>query len=213
MRTVVLGAGSWGTAFAKILGDAGNETVLWARRPEIAAAINAERINPDYLPGTKLGSNVTATTSAAEALAGAEIVVIAVPSQTLRANLADWAPDLGPDATLVSLMKGIELGTTMRMSQVITENAGVSAERVAVVSGPNLAAEIAAGQPGERHRVGAQRHAEPARFGQASGDEGGLRVVAQAHRVGDAEGERDDVLHRTTQLTADDVLVGVRAEV
>ena len=147
MRTVVLGAGSWGTAFAKILGDAGNETVLWARRPEIAAAINEQRINPDYLPGTRLGSNVTATSSAAEALAGAEIVVLAVPSQTLRANLADWAPDLGPDATLVSLMKGIELGTTMRMSQVITETARVSADRVAVVSGPNLAHEIAAGQP------------------------------------------------------------------
>lgn len=147
MRTVVLGAGSWGTAFAKILADAGNDVVLWARRPEIAAAIRAEGRNPDYLPGTHLGQNVTATASAPDALDGAEIVVLAVPSQTLRANLADWSPYFGPDATLVSLMKGIELGTTLRMSEVVVQTAAIPADRVAVVSGPNLALEIAAGQP------------------------------------------------------------------
>lgn len=147
MKTAVLGAGSWGTAFAKILGDAGNDVVLWARRPEIAAAIRATGKNPEYLTGTHLGPHVTATSDAPSALEGAEIVVLAVPSQTLRANLADLVPNLDPDTTLVSLMKGIELGTTLRMSQVITETAGVSADRVVVVSGPNLAGEIAAGQP------------------------------------------------------------------
>ncbi|HCT80822.1 MAG TPA: glycerol-3-phosphate dehydrogenase [Micromonosporaceae bacterium] len=147
MKTAVLGAGSWGTAFAKILGDAGNDVVLWARRPEIAAAIRATGKNPEYLTGTYLGQRVTATSDASSALEGAEIVVLAVPSQTVRANLADLVPNLDPDTTLVSLMKGIELGTTLRMSQVITETAGVSADRVVVVSGPNLAGEIAAGQP------------------------------------------------------------------
>lgn len=147
MRTAVLGAGSWGTAFAKILGDAGNDVMLWARRPEIAQTIKNEGKNPDYLPGTHLGMHVSATADPMEALSGAELVVLAIPSQTLRANLADWKPYLAPHATLVSLMKGIELGTTMRMSEVIVETAGVAPDRVAVVTGPNLAAEIAAGQP------------------------------------------------------------------
>ncbi len=147
MKTAVLGAGSWGTAFAKILGDAGNDVVLWARRPEIADAINRDGKNPDYLSGTHLGLHVSATSDPVAALAGTEIVVLAIPSQTLRANLADWRPHLAPNSTLVSLMKGIELGTTMRMSEVMAETAGVPADRVAVVSGPNLAAEIAAGQP------------------------------------------------------------------
>ncbi|HZM82500.1 MAG TPA: NAD(P)H-dependent glycerol-3-phosphate dehydrogenase [Candidatus Limnocylindrales bacterium] len=147
MKSAVLGAGSWGTAFAKILGDAGNDVMLWARRPEIAEAINEKRKNPEYLVGTELSPHIRATVNSVEALAGAEVVVLAVPSQTLRANLANWKGLLAPDSTLVSLMKGIELGTTMRMSQVICEAAGVPADRVAVVSGPNLAFEIAAGQP------------------------------------------------------------------
>lgn len=147
MKTAVLGAGSWGTAFAKILGDAGNDVVLWARRPEVAQGIRQDGKNPDYLMGTHLGPHVSATSDPAEALAGAELVVLAVPSQTLRGNLAQWAPLLAPGSTLLSLMKGIELGTTMRMSEVIAQTAGVAADHVAVVSGPNLAPEIAAGQP------------------------------------------------------------------
>jgi len=147
MKTAVLGAGSWGTAFAKIVGDAGNDVMLWARRLEIADAINRQGKNPEYLTGTMLGPRVKATTEPGEALQGADMVVLAVPSQTLRANLAEWRPALEPDSTLMSLMKGIELGTTMRMSEVIVETAGVPADRVAVVSGPNLAFEIAAEQP------------------------------------------------------------------
>jgi glycerol-3-phosphate dehydrogenase (NAD(P)+) len=147
MKTAVLGAGSWGTAFAKILGDAGNDVVLWARRPEIVAAIRQNGMNPDYLPTMPLGPRVSATADATEALKGAELVVLAVPSQTLRTNLGDWAVDLAADSTLISLMKGIELGTTQRMSQVIIEAGRVTADRVAVVSGPNLAGEIALQQP------------------------------------------------------------------
>jgi glycerol-3-phosphate dehydrogenase (NAD(P)+) len=113
----------------------------------VATAITAHRHNPDYLPGMRLPDLVSATSDAATALAGADLVVLAVPSQTLRGNLAGWAAFIDPDATLVSLMKGIELGTTKRMSEVIVETAGVDPERVAVVSGPNLAAEIAAEQP------------------------------------------------------------------
>lgn len=146
-HVAVLGAGSWGTAFAKILADAGRDVTVWARRQAVADTIRAERRNPEYLPDVLLPSRVTATGDAAEAITGAEQVVLAVPSQTLRGNLAEWTAHLHPDVTLVSLMKGIELGTTRRMSEVIVETAGVAADRVVVVSGPNLAPEIAAEQP------------------------------------------------------------------
>ncbi|WP_018218911.1 NAD(P)H-dependent glycerol-3-phosphate dehydrogenase [Salinispora vitiensis] len=146
-HVAVLGAGSWGTAFAKILGDAGREVTLWARRQSVVAALRAERSNPEYLPGLVLPERVTATGDAGEAITGAELVVLAVPSQTLRGNLAEWLPYLHGDATLVSLMKGIELGTTKRMSEVVMETARVPADRVVVVSGPNLAPEIVAEQP------------------------------------------------------------------
>ncbi|HET6214517.1 MAG TPA: NAD(P)H-dependent glycerol-3-phosphate dehydrogenase [Micromonosporaceae bacterium] len=148
MRAAVLGAGSWGTAFAKVLADAGTPVTLWARRPEIAASIRDRRANPEYLPGlTRLPDGISVTVDAAEAIDGAELVVLAVPAQTLRGNLAVWSGSLMPDATLISLMKGIELGSTRRMTEVIAETAGVPPDRVAVVSGPNLAAEVAAEQP------------------------------------------------------------------
>ncbi len=146
-RAAVLGTGSWGTAFAAVLADAGTDTVLWARRPELAEAVRERHENPDYLSGVRLPESLTATTDPAEALAGSDFVVLAIPSQTLRDNLAGWAPLLPRDAVLVSLMKGIELGTTKRMSEVVCEVADVPCERVAVVSGPNLAREIAAKQP------------------------------------------------------------------
>jgi glycerol-3-phosphate dehydrogenase (NAD(P)+) len=146
-RVAVLGAGSWGTAFAKVMADAGRDVVLWARRPEVAAAISDGHVNPDYLPGVVLPGLVTATTNAVAALDRADAVVLAMPSQTLRANLASWRELLPRGATLVSLAKGVELGTLKRMSEVIVDVAGVTPDHVAVVSGPNLAREIAAEEP------------------------------------------------------------------
>ena len=146
-RVAVLGAGSWGTAFAKVMADAGRDVVLWARRPEVSASINERHANPEYMPGIALPSMISATSDAAVALDGADAVVLAVPSQTLRANLEGWRDLLPPGCTLVSLAKGVELGTLKRMSEVIIEVAGVGADRVAVVSGPNLAREIAAEEP------------------------------------------------------------------
>jgi glycerol-3-phosphate dehydrogenase (NAD(P)+) len=147
VRAAVLGAGSWGTTFAKVLADAGAEVTIWARRLDVAAAIREQRANTEYLPGVRLPDRVIATADAAAALDGADLVVLAVPSQTLRGVLAEWGGAVGSDATLVSLLKGIELGTTKRMSEVVVEAAGVKPERVAVVAGPNLAVEIAAEQP------------------------------------------------------------------
>lgn len=146
-RVGVLGAGSWGTAFAKVMADAGREVLLWARRPEMAAAVNDAHTNPDYLPGVTLPALLRATTHAAVAVDGADAVVLAVPSQTLRANLTAWRALLPPGRTLVSLAKGVELGTGLRMSEVVCGVAGVPPEQVAVVSGPNLAREIAAEEP------------------------------------------------------------------
>ncbi|WP_420079493.1 NAD(P)H-dependent glycerol-3-phosphate dehydrogenase [Streptomyces sp. JL4002] len=147
VKATVFGTGSWGTAFAMVLADAGCEVTLWGRRSEVVDAINTGRTNPDYFPDVELPANVRAATDPAEAAAGADFTVLAVPSQTLRENLAAWAPLLAPDTVLVSLMKGIELGTAKRMSEVIEEVTKVPAERIAVVTGPNLAAEIVARQP------------------------------------------------------------------
>ena len=147
MRAAVFGTGSWGTAFAQVLVDAGTEVVMWGRRPELTKAITETHENPDYLPGMSLPDALRATSDPAEAWSGADVVVLAVPSQTLRGNLTGWLPVLPPDALLVSLMKGVEVGTAKRMSEVIREVAGVGEDRVAVVSGPNLAREIAQRQP------------------------------------------------------------------
>lgn len=147
MRAAVYGAGSWGTAFAQILADAGAEQVtLWARREEVAAGIREQRRNPDYLVDVVLPEAVTATSDPAEAAEGVDLAVLAVPSQSLRQNLETWGGHLPEGAPVISLMKGVELGTGRRMSEVMTE-CGVPQDRVVVVSGPNLSKEIAARQP------------------------------------------------------------------
>jgi glycerol-3-phosphate dehydrogenase (NAD(P)+) len=146
-RAAVFGSGSWGTTFAQILCDAGGEVRLWGRRTEIVDAVNARHENTEHLPGTRLPDALRATTDPAEAAEGAAVAVFAVPSQSLRENLEKWTAVLPRDAVLVSLMKGIELGTCKRMSEVIQDVTGADPGRVAVVSGPNLAREIAARQP------------------------------------------------------------------
>ena len=145
--TAVMGAGAWGTALAKLLVDAGGEVTLWARRSDVADDINSSRLNPGYLPGVQLPAGIRATADPAEALNGATTVLLAVPAQTMRTNLEKWAGLITRGATLVSAAKGIELGTLMRMSQVIVDVTGVDSSQVGVISGPNLASEITAGQP------------------------------------------------------------------
>lgn len=146
-RAAVLGAGSWGTAFSLVLADAGGDVTMWGRRREVATQITREHVNGDYLPGVELPSTVAATTDPEEALDGADMVVLAVPSQTLRENLTAWKGLLPEGAPVVSLLKGVELGTTKRMTEVVVEVGQVDRSQVAVVSGPNLAPEIALRQP------------------------------------------------------------------
>lgn len=146
-RVAVVSAGSWGTTFAAVLADAGNDVVVHGRRGEIVDAINNRHENPVYLPGVALPASLRATDDVGEALEGADHLVVSIPAQALRANLAQWVPLIGERTVFVSLMKGIETHTGLRMSEVITEMTGVPAERVAVLSGPNLAREVAAHQP------------------------------------------------------------------
>jgi glycerol-3-phosphate dehydrogenase (NAD(P)+) len=146
-KVAVFGAGSWGTAFATVLAAAGSHVSIWGRREALCDAINARHENPEYLPGIRLPDTITATHDPAAAAEGVEAVVLAVPSQSLRENLTSWAGVLPTAVPLVSLMKGVEVGTSKRMSEVIAELTGAGPERIAVVSGPNLAREIAEGQP------------------------------------------------------------------
>jgi glycerol-3-phosphate dehydrogenase (NAD(P)+) len=147
-KVTVFGAGSWGTAFSIVLADAGNDVTIWGRREEVCEVINAEHRNPGYLPeDVQLPRTVRATHDVEEALAGADLVVFSVPSQTFRENLEEWAPALPAGVPMISLMKGVELGSLKRMSEVIGEVTGAGPERIAVVSGPNLSKEIARREP------------------------------------------------------------------
>ncbi|KRC50791.1 glycerol-3-phosphate dehydrogenase [Leifsonia sp. Root227] len=146
-KIAVLGAGSWGTTFAKILADGGADVTLWARRPELAREINEVKRNSDYLEGINLPRTLKATSKLADAMRDAELVFVSIPSQTLRSNLEAIALYLGPSTIVVSLMKGVEKGTGLRMSEVIAQGLPIELERIAVASGPNLALEIAREQP------------------------------------------------------------------
>lgn len=150
-KIAVMGAGSWGTTFAKVMADAvvehGIQVDIWARREDAAREINDKHTNSRYLRNTKLPLNITASSDQRSVLAGADLVVLAIPSQSLRAELEVFKEYFEPDTVVLSLMKGLERGTDLRMSQVIGEVSGLESNRIAVLSGPNLAMEIAREQP------------------------------------------------------------------
>ena len=144
MNMAVIGAGSWGTTVAS-LAAANTPTTLWARRPEIVDAINTRHVNPDYIGGAALSPGLRASASLKDTVANADIVVMAVPSQGFRQVLAEAASHIRPWVPIVSLSKGLESGSLLRMSQVA--NDVMPGHPVAVLTGPNLASEIAVGQP------------------------------------------------------------------
>ncbi|HEX9695477.1 MAG TPA: 2-dehydropantoate 2-reductase N-terminal domain-containing protein, partial [Actinomycetota bacterium] len=139
----VIGAGSWGTAFATVLARNHLPTVLWARRAELAREINSRHRNEAYLPGIDLPTTLRATSDLDEAAGRASTLIVAVPSHAFREKLKEMGPLIAPDATVVHLTKGVEPDTLMRMSEVIAEAAGIEPGRTGVVSGPNLAKEVA----------------------------------------------------------------------
>lgn len=146
-RAAIMGSGSFGTAMGMIMTDAGGEVGMWARQAEVAEGINSKHENPKYQQGVALPETIWASTDAQEVLTGAKVIILAIPAQSLRENLANWKSFIDDDAILVSLMKGIELGTCLRMSQVIAEVVQVPIERVVALSGPNLAGELVQREP------------------------------------------------------------------
>lgn len=146
-RISVIGAGSWGTTVASLCASR-NPTMLWARRPELAKSINESQENLDYLPGRPLPHALEATSSLENAVSGASIVVMAVPSHGFRSVFSDVVPFLGHEAAIISLTKGVEQKTSATMTEVIRETADDRNHgTVGVLTGPNLASEIMAGQP------------------------------------------------------------------
>ncbi|HET9728236.1 MAG TPA: NAD(P)H-dependent glycerol-3-phosphate dehydrogenase [Acidimicrobiia bacterium] len=147
MNVAVIGAGSWGTAVASIV-TANAPTVLWARRPEIADHIAEQHENPDYLPGVALAPELRATSSLETACREADVVVLAVPSHGMRAVLTDAQAFIAPNVPVLSLAKGIEQSTLARMTQVAADVLREhDPDRIGVLTGPNLAREVAGGQP------------------------------------------------------------------
>ncbi|MFC0582668.1 NAD(P)H-dependent glycerol-3-phosphate dehydrogenase [Micrococcoides hystricis] len=152
-KIAVLGAGSWGTTFAKVLADCAADTdaetviTLWARRAEVAESINDEHLNPAYTRDIRLPASIQATTELLEAVRDADMIVLAVPAQGLRPHLTQIKDELKPGVLVVSLIKGLERETGLRMSEVIAEELVIAEDQVVVVSGPNLAMEIARQEP------------------------------------------------------------------
>jgi glycerol-3-phosphate dehydrogenase (NAD(P)+) len=144
-KVAVIGAGSWGTTIASIAART-VPTVLWARRAELAEAIDRSHRNPDYLPDIDLAPALRATGSLEEVAAGTDLVIMAVPSHGFRAVLSDLTPYLAADVPILSLTKGMEQGSHLRMTEVVTEVLSL-ARPTGVLTGPNLAREVASGQP------------------------------------------------------------------
>ena len=144
-RVAVIGAGAFGTALACVARRAGSEAIIWARDPAIADSIASGKGNPVYLPDIALEPGITATTELAGALAGADAVLLVVPSQFLRAATENVAPLLPAGVPVVLCAKGIERGTCAMMTEVVAET--MPDAPVAVLSGPTFAKEVAAGLP------------------------------------------------------------------
>lgn len=146
-RIAVVGGGSWGTAFAALQANRHGEIPLWVREEEVCSEIRESRENRLFLPGIPVPGGVRPTTSLEEALAGRTIVAFAVPSHHLRSVAAAAAPFLAPGASLVSLAKGLENESLLRMTEVLAQAAPAYSARTAVLSGPTFAREVAAGKP------------------------------------------------------------------
>jgi len=146
MSTVtVFGAGAWGSTMAQVLNDAGNDVLLWGRSEDVIAEINSAHTNKKYLGSHELPLSLKATTDLAQAFAHSHIYVLAIPAQQLRVTLQEWKPFFSSDSIIVSTLKGIEISTQMRMTEVIEDVLGPHS--IAIITGPNLADELVLRQP------------------------------------------------------------------
>lgn len=146
-RISVLGAGAWGTTLAQVLSDAENEVLIWARRPDLVTEINQFHTNNKYLPDVQLHSKLLATMDEKAAFAYSDTYVLAIPAQNIREKLRDWKPLIKPETKVISTLKGIELTTQKRMTEIIQEEWELPLSQIAIITGPNLASELALRQP------------------------------------------------------------------
>jgi len=147
MKSTVLGTGAWGTTLAQIIVDAGHDVLLWGRNSSVVDEINALHTNEKFLPGIKLPEQVHATTDLKAALEYSDVIIVAIPAQTLRENLKVWAPHLKPGMRLISTLKGIEADTHSRMTEIMASELGISLDDMGLLTGPNLAGELSLRQP------------------------------------------------------------------
>lgn len=146
-KPLIIGGGSWGTTFAQVIADADHDCLIWARDKKIVDEINQNHTNNSYHSNIQLPKRITATGDIEQALASASHVFLTIPSQSLRPALRAWKSFFNPDVQLISLIKGLELETDMRMSEVIQGELPLPDSQITVISGPNLAAEIIQRQP------------------------------------------------------------------
>jgi glycerol-3-phosphate dehydrogenase (NAD(P)+) len=147
MKSTVLGTGAWGTTLAQVIVDAGHEVLIWGRNSDVVTEINSRHTNEKFLPGSILPESIIATTDIERAIQFSDLIVLAVPAQTLRANLQAWLPLITPEKNLISTLKGIEADTHSRMTEIIAAELDVSLDRVGLITGPNLAGELILRQP------------------------------------------------------------------
>jgi glycerol-3-phosphate dehydrogenase (NAD(P)+) len=143
----IIGAGAWGTTLGQVAVDAGSEVLIWGRNPEIVAEINERSSNEKFLPGIKLPNQLRATGDITQAFESAEAIILAIPAQSLRENLESWRDFYPREKVSISTLKGIELSTQLRMSQVLMEVIGVGSNEIGFITGPNLAGELSLRQP------------------------------------------------------------------
>ena len=147
MKSTVLGTGAWGTTLAQIIVDAGHEVLLWGRNVSVVDEINAAHTNKKFLPSIALPEEVRATSDLAAALSYSDLIIVAIPAQTLRENLQSWLPHLTSQKRLISTLKGIEAGTHSRMTEIMVDELNLSLESIGLLTGPNLAGELSLRQP------------------------------------------------------------------
>lgn len=147
MKISLLGSGQWGTALAQVLCDAGNDVLLWGRNNDVVEEVNLHHRNSKSLPDVELPSSLRATSKIEEAFDHAEMLVLAVPAQSLRENLLQWRGLFKKEVPIVSTLKGIEVSTQLRMTEVIQQVIDIPDEKLAILTGPNLAREVVLRQP------------------------------------------------------------------
>jgi glycerol-3-phosphate dehydrogenase (NAD(P)+) len=147
VKSTVLGTGAWGTTLAQIIVDAGHDVLMWGRNSDVVDEINTNHSNMKFFNDVSLDPRIKATKDIAEAIAFSDLIILAIPAQSLRGNLALWKPYLSSEKTLVSTLKGIEADTFKRMTEIIEEDLDFPRQQIGLITGPNLAGELILRQP------------------------------------------------------------------